>query len=68
MAGRIGTVARAFELARSGRCETVQEIERALIQDDYEDVLAHLSGPFIRAQLREAIAEAAPRPELKQPA
>lgn len=68
MAGRIGTVARAFELARSGRCESIQELEKTLIREDYEDVLAHLSGPFIRTQLREAIAKAEPRPELRQTA
>lgn len=62
MAGRGGTVVRAFELARSGRCETVQEIEKALIHEDYEDVLAHMTGPLIRAQLRGIMAESAKQP------
>lgn len=64
MAGRGGTVIRAFELARSGACETVQEIEKTLIREDYEDVLAHLTGPLIRSQLRGEISRAEP----KQPA
>lgn len=64
MAGRTGTVVRAFELARSGGCESVQEIEKALIREDYEDVLAHLTGPLIRTQLRDLIAGAGE----KQPA
>ena len=58
MAGRYGTVARAFELAGSGCCEDVAEIEKRLIGEQYEDVVAHLSGPLIRSQLRNAIAAA----------
>lgn len=61
MAGRTGTVERAFELARSGRCATIGEIEKALAAEQYEDASAHLGGPLLRSQLRAEMA-AIPRP------
>jgi hypothetical protein len=55
---RPGVMERAFELARSGDCATIREIERRLQSEDYEAVWDHLGGPFTRAQLRGAIAGA----------
>lgn len=55
---RGGTIERAFELARSGECGTVAEIEKRLNAECYEDVYEHLNGLFTRTQLREAMARA----------
>lgn len=60
---RAGTVERAFELARSGECCTVAEIEKRLSAEFHESVYEHLSGLFIRGQLREAIAAAGAAPK-----
>lgn len=44
---------RAFELARAGECRTISDISRQLKGEGYEAVEAQLSGPSIRAQLRQ---------------
>lgn len=43
---------RAFALARSGDCSTVDEIRHRLKAERYEQVDAHLSGPSLSRQLR----------------
>ncbi len=58
----VGTVERAYQLARSGRFKTVGEIESALIRERYAGVREHLSGASIRKDLK-AILKI-----LKQPA
>ena len=60
-------VERAFELARSGRCLTVQDIRRQLSGEGYLDVRHHLSGRSIMAELGRAIkgAQAAGSVEAK---
>ena len=58
---RPGTVERAFQLAASGDCDTIDAIEQALLCEHYEDVGGHLSGKLIRDQLRRAIAPARDR-------
>jgi hypothetical protein len=45
---------RAFELARSGSCRSVEDVRKRLVAEKYELVDAHLSGPLIRRQLRKA--------------
>lgn len=47
-----GTVERAFELARSGSCQSVEEVRRALVHEGYEGVRAHLAGAAIGKQLK----------------
>jgi hypothetical protein len=49
---------RAFELARSGNCTTVEQVRRSLVRERFEDVDQHLYGPLIRNQLRKALLEA----------
>ena len=48
---RLSTVERAYELAKSGRCRTVDELRTMLIREGYEAVQAHLSGPSIKRDL-----------------
>ena len=47
-----GTVERAFELARDGRCRTLEEIRRTLAREQFGNVDAHLAGFGIRTQLK----------------
>lgn len=56
---RIGTVERAFQLARSGRCRTVDEIRAELRREGHDSVEGHLAGLAIRGDLRRLCAEAA---------
>lgn len=53
------TVERAFELARAGRCRTVDDIRRTLIAERYDNVVSHLGAPSLVRQLR-AVLNAAP--------
>jgi hypothetical protein len=48
---QLSTVERAFELARSGSCGTVDDIRRTLTVERYPSVQAHLAGPSIRRAL-----------------
>ena len=52
---RVGTVERAFQLARSGECGGIGDIKDRLRCEAYDDVAAHLQGPFTRKQLRRLI-------------
>jgi hypothetical protein len=56
-ARRLTTVERAFELARSGACHSVDEIVAQLHREQLEAVEAHLAGPQIRRDLRQICAE-----------
>ena len=59
----LSTVERAYQLARSGTCRSVEEIRLTLMRERYDAVQAHLSGPSIKkdlARLCKAAAEAAP--------
>jgi hypothetical protein len=53
---------RAFELARSGQCHSVDDIRRDLQRERHGNIEAHLAGPSIRAQLVKLMADA-PRAE-----
>ncbi len=46
------TLERAFALARSGDCATVNDIRIALKAERFDQVDAHLAGPAIARQLR----------------
>ncbi|WP_066820986.1 hypothetical protein [Sphingomonas mali] len=48
---QLSTVERAFELARSGSCRTLEDIRRVLTAERYPSVQAHLAGPSIRRAL-----------------
>ena len=52
------TIERAFELARSGSCASVNDIRQKLKAERFDQVEAHLAGPAISRQLRELCAEA----------
>jgi hypothetical protein len=55
------TLERAFELAREGRCHSIDDIRRALTRENYNDVQAHLTGPTIARQMRALIDAARAR-------
>lgn len=46
-----GTVERAFELARAGKCADIRDIEKRLKAENYESVLGHLGSPGLRKDL-----------------
>jgi len=52
MVVRRNTVERAFQLAASGACVSMEELRGHLKSEGYRDVESQLSGPKIRAQLR----------------
>ncbi|WP_156363467.1 hypothetical protein [Sphingomonas sp. Leaf30] len=52
---RIGTVERAFQLAREGACRSVSDIRERLTAEGYEGVFSHLNGMSIRRQLTDAL-------------
>jgi hypothetical protein len=54
---RLTTLERAFELARSGSCRTIEEIAARLKLEHQDAVDAHLFGSSIRKELRQACAE-----------
>jgi hypothetical protein len=45
------TLERAFELAQSGDCATIDDIRRRLKTESYAQVDAHLAGATVRRQL-----------------
>lgn len=55
---RPSTLERAFLLAESGVCNTVNDIRAALKKEQCESVDAHLAGQTIQRQLRERLARA----------
>lgn len=48
---QLSTVERAYQLARSGTCRSVEDIRRQLTSERYESVQAHLSGASIKRDL-----------------
>ncbi|WP_158266442.1 hypothetical protein [Allosphingosinicella deserti] len=57
---RPSLVVRAFELARSGRCRSVQDLKSQLRSERYGagEIQAHLEGRLTVSQLKGAIADA----------
>lgn len=51
------TLERAFALARSGTCASVNDIRVKLRAERFDQVDAHLAGPSIARQLRELCLE-----------
>lgn len=49
-AADVSVIERAFQLA--GSCTTIEEIKRALRDEGYAQVDAHLVGPMIRRELK----------------
>lgn len=49
----LGTVERAYELARTGPCKNIVEIKNQLRREHYGSIDEHLSGQSIRKQLLE---------------
>ena len=52
------TLERAFALARSGDCASVNDIRLRLKSERFDQVDAHLAGPAIARQLRSLCEEA----------
>jgi len=52
------TLERAFALARSGTCLSVQDIRLKLKQERFDNIEAHLAGHSIGRQLRALCEEA----------
>lgn len=46
------TIERAFALARSGTCASINDIRAKLKSERFDQVDAHLAGPAISRQLR----------------
>jgi len=57
-----GVIERAFELARTGGCRTMDDIRRRLSRECYIAVDAHLAGASIRKQLKALMREASDAP------
>lgn len=58
---KLGTVERAYEIARSGKAASVTEIRYILMQEGHFDVAAHLGGGSIKVALRALCAAHAPK-------
>jgi len=52
------TIERAFQLARSGECRTLDELKRRLRLERCESVDFHLAGKMTKAQLTALMAAA----------
>ncbi len=55
MSEQISTVERAFELARSGACTSVNDLRQRLRREGYDAVHLHLHGASINKQLVDLI-------------
>jgi hypothetical protein len=49
-------IERAFQLARSGNCHSVEDIRRALTAECFSSVGSHMSGSSLLKQLRAEMA------------
>lgn len=54
---RPGVIERAFELARSGDCASIEEIRSQLKRESHASVDSHLGSPLLGRQLRKLCAE-----------
>lgn len=52
----VGTIERAFQLAREGACHSVADIRQQLAAEGHEGVHSHLSGVTIQRQLKAALS------------
>lgn len=56
MRGRMSDMSileRAFALAKSGECTSIDDIRRKLKSERYESIDQHLAGPSIKRQLNQ---------------
>ncbi len=53
-----GTIERAFELARSGTCRSLEDVRRKLKAEGYLAIPEHLGGSAIKKQLAALIKAA----------
>ena len=60
MAENMTTMERAFELARSGECESINALRQRLRREGYEAVHLHIHGASINRQLTDLIRAAKP--------
>lgn len=58
MNSQVGTIERAFHLARSGSCYSLADIRQQLKIEGYSLIESHLDGPVLRKQLAALIREA----------
>jgi hypothetical protein len=63
----VGTIERAYALAKSGQCRNVEEVRRKLREQGATQVDLHLSGKLIRRQLARMCREAAPGAAVPEP-
>jgi len=54
----VNVVERAFEIAGSGHCASVEELRRLLKQEGHGSAAAHLASPSLRKQLAALIRQA----------
>ncbi|WP_230781800.1 hypothetical protein [Sphingomonas sp. Leaf37] len=52
----ISTVERAFQLARTGACHSVNDIRERLLREGHANVVSHTSGMSIKKQLNAILA------------
>ena len=64
MSGHI--IERAFQLARSGECHAIGDINLRLRREGYTQVDAHLGGKSIKAQLVKLMLESQTNADLPQ--
>jgi hypothetical protein len=63
----LSLIERAFELADSGSCENIADLEKKLTRENYDAVLQHLTAPTLRKALASRIrasSSASRRPAL----
>ena len=51
----VGTIVRAFEIAREGSCQTIEDIRRQLHRENHQGIRIHLSGALIKKQLSDIL-------------
>jgi hypothetical protein len=51
------TIERAYELARSGTCQNVKDIERQLQKEQHDGVYSHLQSGVLKKQLKAMILD-----------
>lgn len=56
---RLSTVERAYQLAREGKCRSIDDIRSTLTRERHDSVQAHLSGASIKRDLMRLCKEAA---------
>lgn len=58
MVERTPIIERAFQLAQSGECHAIPELNARLRKEQYSQVDEHLSGKSIKQQLRDIFTRA----------